>query len=335
MRGGRRGAALCALLLAGALLGGCQLELDGLYALRLDHEPAEVEWRAAVPLRLLASGGRTSRPGDGDVDGNMVHASTASCHHGTKVPPVQVDLRAFYTAERLYLRVTWVDPTEDLGPSWRWDEAGWTAGSSREDGLGLLWGTEGRGFSCFASCHLEDWRMADPRAFADYRMAAPKGEVQDFWIWKAGRGGNGGMVEDARLNPEGRAGDVPGELYVANSLRSRNEKPNPFGAGDVPWRAPDPDPTARAPAYLPRNPTPGWVEVDGSGGWVEGRWEVTLSRALVPLGMDDREFREGGEYLFGVAVLDGVEKDHLAVPAPVRLILVSRSTLAGDVGRLR
>jgi len=57
---------------------------------------------------------------------------------------------------------------------------------------------------------------------------------------------------------------------------------------------------------------------------------VTLGRDLVPVDAGDLVFREGGEYRFGLALLDGVEKDHLAVPVPVRLVLVKRSSLAGE-----
>ena len=309
---------------------GCRTDLDGVYALPLDHAPTEADWDLSVALRLEASGGRTSRPGEGDVDSDAVHASTASCHHGTEVPPVLIDVRAFYTPDRLYLRVEWVDPTEDLGPSWRWGERGWEAGAYREDGLGILWGQVGREFSCFASCHLEDWRMAGKRAFADYRMAAPDGTEMDFWVWRAGRGRPGGMAEDASLDSRGRSGDAPGELYVSNSLRSYLGQPDAFGAGDAPWKAVDPEPGARAPAFLPNEPTPGWIEVEAMGARGRGAWRVTLSRDLTPVDAGDLIFQEGGEYRFGLAVLDGVQRDHLAVPMPVRLVLVKRSSLAGE-----
>lgn len=324
-------AALCLLLAAAAAAGGggCRRGPEALYALPLEHPPTERDWEGAVAVRVEAEGGRTSRPGDRDVDSDAVHKATASCHHGSQAPPVGVEIRAFHTPERIFLRFDWVDPTDNRGPSWEWDGAQWVAGGAGEDGLGILWGSGGAAFSCVRTCHLVDWRVAGPRAFADYRMASPAGDGPlDFWIWRAGRGRPGGLADDGRLGPDGRQGDQPGELFEPNSVRARNGAADAFGPGDAPWEAPDPEPGAVAPAYRLVGPSGDRLEVEARGERLRGRWRLTVSRALRGSGPEDVALEEGREYAFGLALLDGVEKDHTAVPDPVRLVLVDRGAIA-------
>lgn len=316
-------------LVAAAAGGGCRRAGEVLYALPLSHEPTEADWAGAVPLRLEAAGGRTSRPGDRDVDSDAVHKATASCHHGSQAPAVGVEIRAFYTAERFFVRFEWVDPTEDLGPSWSWDGAQWVSGGLGEDGLGILWGTDAETFSCVRTCHLVDWRVAGPRAFADYRMASPEGaDPLDFWVWRAGRARPGGLAEDGRLGTEGRRGDLPGELFEPNSVRARSGATDVFGVGDRPWEAPAPEPGAFAAAYRVVAPAEDRLEVEARGERLRGRWRLTVSRSLRGSAADDVVLEAGRQYAFGLALLDGVEKDHTAVPEPIRLLLVAGETLA-------
>jgi hypothetical protein len=320
--------ALAVCLLLGAIYLGCQADLDRLYVLPLDDPPTEADWEASVGLELLARGGRTSQRSEADVDSDAVHASTASCHHGAEALPVRIKVRAFHTRDRLYLRFEWADPTADRGPSWAWDGTGWRAGDRREDGLGILWGRDAERFSCARACHLEDWRVAGPRAFADYAMASPAGATPlDFWVWRAGRGRIGGMADDGRLGPQGREGDGPGDLFIPNSVRARTGADGAFSPGDTPWEAPEPEPGAQAPAYLALPGPAGRIEVSGHGERGRGTWRVTISRALLGTDPEDVRFTPGREYVFGLATLDGVEIDHNAVAGPIRMVLVERSTL--------
>lgn len=324
------GALLLALLFLGGLGTGCSgHDVDALYALPLDKAPTEADWAAATPLSREALGGRTSRPGESDVDSDAVHTATASCHHGSGAPAVAVDLRAFYTAERLYLRVEWVDPTENVGPRWRWDRGAWRATSDGggQDGLGVLWSRGSADFSCARACHLRDWRMAEPRAFAEYAMAAPTGSLPlDLWVWRAGRGPRGGAAEDARLGPEGRDGDGPGDFDAPNSAEARAGG-QPFQAGDAPLETPPPGPGATAPGRVLLPSPPGRTEVSATLSRSEGRWAVVLSRRLRGLDADDVSFAPGHDQWLGISTLDGVAKDHNAVADPIRLVLVDRATL--------
>lgn len=338
-----------AILCLGLLAGGCGMELDKLYALPLDHEPTEADWARAVPIRFTAVGGATSLPGESDVDADSVHKATASCHHGGKTPPIKVEARAFYTPERLYLRFRWGDPTADLGPLWRWSGGRWRASSERQDGLGVLWGDGDPAFNCVRTCHLRDWRMAGKRAFADYAMETREGSSLDFWVWRAGRGTPAGAAEDAFLSPAGRIGDGqpavassgtlrsggPGSFDRPNSLLWREGREGMFGETDAPLEAPVPEPGAVAVGQVLADSSPGRNEVAGSGVHDSGGWTVTLSRAFTGSDAGDGTFRPGLDYVFGLAVRDGVALDHNAVAVPVRLRLVTLEEMrrnGGNVG---
>lgn len=323
----RNGSLLLTVLMVSALAlfsGGCGVEPDRLVAMPLETAPAEGEWASALALRLYASGGATSIAADTAVDKDSVHKATASCHHGTDAPKVKVEAKAFYTPERLYLRFSWLDPTPDTGPSWVREGEGWKARSVRRDGLGILWGEAGKPFSCTSTCHLRDWRQAGARAFADYGMGAPEGRAYDFWVWRAGRDRLSGTVEDAVLVADGRRGDADGPFETPNSRRygkGGDAEEGSFAEGDAPVNA-VPSPEGLIPGYFTTSRAPGSLEVEGQGVNAEGRWTLTLSRALKGSDPADAGFTKGGSYFFGLALLDGVVRDHNAVARPIRLELV-------------
>ncbi len=312
---------IVAFLLSLALLAaGCRPPADRVYALPLDRPPTETDWAGAAALRVQATGGRTTRADETAVDADTVHRATASCHHGTRAPPVDVEIRAFHTGERLYLRVTWTDPTLHTGPGWRWDGRAWVPGAPGQDGAAVLWGPGDPEFRCARACHLVDFRMAGPGTLADYRMAAPPSwGVLDLWVWKAGWGRVAGTADDMGLGPEGREPDRPGKRFVPNRVDD---------GGQAPLRAPDPEPGAEAPAFLDRGAEPGRTEVSGEGRWDRGRWVVTFSRALRGRDPGDVALEPGGLYRVGLAFLDGVSEDHNAVAAPVMLWLVPRERVS-------
>jgi len=325
---------IAALVILGLLLTvvhGCGVEPDRLYAMKLDAPPTEGDWEKALTLTLSATGGATSLAAEGEVDKDSVHKATASCHHGTGATPVKIRAKAYYTPERLFLRISWSDPTEDLGYAWTRSGGRWKAGSPRRDGLGILWGEPGRDFSCMRSCHLGDWRKAGGRTFADYTMAAPEGSVQDLWVWRAGRQAPGGSVEDANLTPAGRKGDGEGVFETPNSTIAAAEGQKSerlFGETDSPARTYGSPPGDWAPGFLVAATAPGRLEVEGAATRSDGLWTLTLSRRLMAFEQGDVPFRPGGEYHFGLAILDGVDRDHNAVGKAVGLKLIEPNKYA-------
>ena len=85
-------------------LGGCREAAadrfaDRLYAIKLDQPPGDVEWGKALPRIVTVRGGRPHKLASfAEIDEDTVHVTTASCHHGSRLPdPIRVDMRAFYT----------------------------------------------------------------------------------------------------------------------------------------------------------------------------------------------------------------------------------------------
>ena len=312
---------------AGALLlaaVACRYPLDRLYALPLAQAPSAADWAGAIPLELGAVGGSSSAPAEGDVDADAVHTTTASCHHGAEVPPVSVELRAFWTPSHLYLQLRWDDPTDSRGPLWNWDGRRWRADDPGADGAGVLWG-EGADWNCTRACHLRDWRMAGDRALADYAMSVGPGEPPlDFWVWRAGYGTLAGIAVDAALSDRGRSDDggEPVTSFRPNSVFATSGGAQSFGDGDGPLEAPRPSPGGQVAGYLTGVLPAGRSEVSAVAERTAAGWTLTLSRPLSGADPGDLEFVPGGEYVFGLSILDAVDRDHLVVPEPIRLRLV-------------
>lgn len=309
------------------MVAGCRYPLDRLYALPLDREPAAADWAGAVPLALGATGGSSTAPADRDVDADAVHVTTASCHHGAQVPPVPVELRAFWTPDRVYLQIRWDDPTPSRAALWRWDGRGWRASPPGADGVGVLWGGPAAAWNCTQVCHLRDWRMAGDRALADYTMSVgPEAEPLDFWIWRAGFGTVAGVAVDAVLSELGRLDDggEPTASFRPNSVRATSGVGPAFADGDRPVEAPRPVPGAQVAGYLAGALPAGRSEVTAEAEWNQAGWVVTLSRVLSGADPGDVAFVPGGDYVFGLSIMDAVDVDHLVVPEPIRLRLVRR-----------
>ena len=314
-------------------LQGCVEEQDRIYAMPLKSPPTEKDWAGALPIRLTATGGASSLPGQSDVDGDSVHKATASCHHGSGARPIKVTAKAFYTPFEIFIRFRWQDPGADLGPYWTREGAKWRAAGPRRDGLGIVWGPPGAKFACATVCHLKDWRNEGARAFGDFQMSAGEGRKLDFWIWKAGRGGPGGAVEVARLTAEGRKSMGPEDFETPNSVLAASKglsglADQAFGENDAPLKTPETGDERTAPGYLVTASEPSRTEVSANATHENGAWTLTVSRRLTGMDPDDVKFVAGGEYSFGLAVIDGVARDHNAVSAPVVIRLVS----PGDIG---
>jgi len=314
---------------------------DKLYALHLAQAPTAVDWERALPRFVTVRGGQPHKADRlGDIDGDTVHTSTASCHHGSSLPdPLDVDLRAFYTDDALYLRVAWDDPTrDDTFHEWRYDGATWSNGQEYEDGLGLMFDATGSfpRFTCSYACHMDDFGVTASNFHAKNRMKLARDDTWlDLWHWKSQRTGRFGFADDRVVTQEGMAGDVPGELFRDNSLSavSGREEPPPFGDGDVPLVDYEGEPVAdrflppgtRAPGSLTDSPNGSRSDVVSLSRWEGGRWIVVLRRALSTSDRRDTVFVPGDErgVNFGVAIMDFTLREHYASNTDERLVLLA------------
>lgn len=337
-------AVLFCLLLSGCRLPGSAPEFaDRSYALWLPRAPQEGDWERALPRVVSVRGGRVHKLNPlPDIDEDTVHVTTASCHHGSTPPaPLNVDLRAFYTDKELYLRLSWSDPTRDEAiRQWRFDGKEWLASSALEDGLGILWDTEGRfrSFTCSYACHIDGFGVAGSNFHATNKMRLPRDEgvELDLWNWKAGRTARFGFADDRTLAFKGMEGDVPGEIFLENSrVRSDGEGSLAiFAPGDAPLYDELGESVGKefrpagsvAPGYIRARPVGSRADVGAVTEYRDGRWIVILHRALRT--GDDRDVvftpERANGIAFGLSIMDDTIKEHYASISSEYLVLLPK-----------
>ncbi len=330
---------LCAVMLL-CLYGCSDIPADRTYALWLDSSPTVEDWERALPRAVNVRGGRPHKLRTfTDIDEDTVHTSTASCHHGSRIPePVPVDIRAFYTDQELFLRLSWEDATRDQAMfDWLFDGKSWQNTGNLEDGFGLLWDVKGafNNFSCSYACHISDFGVSQANFHASNKMRmAKEGAWLDLWNWKAARTALLGFADDRYLDFEGMHGDTPGELYTENSKAHVDANPDvkPFDEGDAPVydaeRLPASEgfrpPGTLAPGYLVKRPVGGRADVSAVTHYESGRWIVILRRALKTGDPRDVVFVPGDEVgvAFGLALMDHSLYEHYASNTVERLVLL-------------
>jgi len=337
---------LCAvpLVLLAGWLGGCrEVTVDRLYALKLDRPPTDAEWGRALPRIVTVRGGRPHKlPSFTEIDEDTVHTTTASCHHGSRLPdPVLVDMRAFYTDRELFVRLTWKDATPDRSlQEWERTEQGWQNRGGQEDGFGLMWDAAGQfpRFTCSYACHIKDFGVSKSSFHASNKMKlAEDGAWLDLWNWKADRTARLALADDRFLDGDGMHGDTPGEIFHPNSHLAQApaaalNAPQPFGDTDEPLYAADATPLAgkhlpagsKLPGYLVDRPQGGRADVAATAGHLGGAWQVTLRRALDTGDPRDVVFVPGAAdgVAFGLAVMDHTLFEHYASTVTEHLVLL-------------
>ncbi|MBW2520317.1 MAG: hypothetical protein JRD88_08205 [Deltaproteobacteria bacterium] len=285
-----------------------------------------------------------------DIDDDSVHTTTASCHHGARLPePVMVELRAFYTDQFLFLRMTWEDATrDDRMLDWVYSGGRWQNTGQFEDGFGLLWDAQGafERFSCSYACHINDFGVNQSSFHATNKMRLAKEETWlDLWNWKASRTARYNFADDRYLDHNGMHGDTPDEIFVANSKASQDpgSRLTPFGEVDQPLydaeRQPvselNPTPGTRLPGYLVEPPLAGRNDVNAVALHLGGRWQVTLRRALNTNDPRDVVFIPGDMQgvAFGLAMMDHTLYEHYASKTEERLLLLPPQLTDEEVGK--
>jgi len=315
------------------------LPSDRLYALKLQNPPSVDDWKEALPRIVTVRGGRKHEPDVAvDIDQDTVHTTTASCHHGASLPdPVPVDMRAFYTDSDLFVRLSWPDASrDDSMRQWEFDGAVWSNTGEMEDGFGIAWyPVQGDSdFTCSRACHIDDFGVRGSNFHATNKMKlAADGDWLDLWNWKAGRTGKSGFADDRYIDLQGMHGDVAGEIFNENSvlMSQKREQGKPFSVNDTPvcdgegipisekYR----EPGETAPGYLTERPVAGRADVIASALYEDGRWTVTLRRALNTNDSKDVRFSPGGSGIsFGLSLMDNTLFEHYASTTRERLVLL-------------
>jgi hypothetical protein len=297
-----------------AVRGGTEPILDGL--------PGDPAWSAAPETLITTAGG--------------ANASAAT-----------ISLRAVYDSQRIYMLLSWTDPTVSwLRSPWEKQADGtWkrlvspvNAGSDEsvydEDKIGLLWPIANSlpGFNtlgCGSACHEGDAPSEKPYGSM---YTAAQGQIADLWNWKAAR--NVSQVDDLYLDSTRYSKEAywagfktdPGDGgYSPNQTadRSRPEfMPVEPGKKDA-WPGYISD-SAKLPLddglFQPGDRVAGAIAApftgdrgDISAAWqhVDGHWVLELSRKLVTGSPYDVQFADLSQaYLFSLATFDNTQIRH-------------------------
>ncbi|MDX1607452.1 MAG: ethylbenzene dehydrogenase-related protein, partial [Candidatus Competibacterales bacterium] len=308
------------------------------------------DWQRALPRVISVRGGRPHELRSFTaIDEDTVHASTASCHHGARLPePLPVDLRASYTDEHVYLRLSWADATPDRTmQQWVHDGERWQNTAALEDGFGLLWDARGSfsQFTCAYACHINDFGVSRANFHATNRMRLNDEQTWlDLWNWKAARTAPLGFADDRYLDHTGMHGDLPGDLFRANSRADRNPDAGiePFTEQDQPIYDADRQPAGHgfrspgttAPGFLVDRPQGHRADVLAITSYRDGRWTVVLRRALQTGDPRDVVFVPGDRVgvAFGLALMDHTRYEHYASRTMERLVLLAPEAGRGGPG---
>lgn len=323
---------------------------DKLYALNLDRPPNEDDWWNAVPLIALAENGnyhkldRTktvnlSSSENKDIDDDTVHTTTKSCHHGSPaVPPIKITLKAYYTDDELFMRVSWEDTTMDARMfEYSYDKK-WIPSNMLEDALGIMWDVSDgkKAFNCTLACHATKWQLKEYNLVSQFRMQTINDDTVDLWNWKAFRTNSLNFADDKFIDKSGIIPDTPSNIYFYNStLKNRAPLDNyaynviPVENDDTPiydgngllikqnyWML-----TGKAPGVIVSMPTGKRGDVKAHGEYKDGKWIVTMRRKLITNDSRDVTFnvKRNNTYKFGVAVMDETLTNHYAVEEPLTL----------------
>ncbi len=244
-----------------------------------------------------------------------------------------IRIQAAFDGTHLVLRTEWADASASLlKNAWSWDGNTFTK-SGDEDRLMIHFpvnnDAEFASKGCASACHND---AADPD---EWHMAtASDSSPLDQWHWKSVRTNATGQSDDKWLGlykdptdvESGHNGDKKeggGEAANVNeagdgpAFMSGSDLTQPFifSGDEVPVDTSMLTAGMVIPGYILSPMTGSRGDVSASGIWADGKWVVTIMRALDTGNSDDVTFIPPKSMPFGLAVVDnGGGYDHVVVP---------------------
>ena len=290
----------------------------------------DAAWSGAAPLTVKAVGGKNLPGGSSEVT-----------------------LRAVYTADTVYLRLQYTDPTLSArrGPwvkqpdgSWKLlkdpDDKGGDNNLYYEDKMAMIWNISSPAFEqrgCMSACHA-----GEGKPFGN-KYTPSAGELLDLWHWKSVRTGSVGQFDNQYVDstrydkdkaPEaGRKSDPKtGGGYVDN-LSDDKKGPKWALPGNKPappyWIVDGEKEAFDASKYKPGDEVPGIIvspftgergNISSRSAWKDGTWTLVFWRKLTTGSEFDVQFKDvAKEYAFGVAVFDNAQVRHAYTPGVLKL----------------
>jgi hypothetical protein len=266
---------------------------------------------------------------------------------GANASATRVSVRSVYDGQRVYFLLTWADPSLSfLTRAWeKQPDGSWKRLASpdhrgdenayHEDKISLLWPVNRSipGFAeqgCGTACHAGE--NADAKPYGNM-YTAENGQLADLWVWKPAR--NVAQVDDLYLDHEryskdnteaGRSTDPSdGGGYYSNQTEDKKAPA---------FMPPDGGQKNGAPGFILESQkvelnsdlfesgqrVPGWViapfkgdrgQISAAWQYVDGRWTLEFSRALVTGSKYDVQFDDLSRlYFFGLATFDNAQIRH-------------------------
>ncbi len=228
-----------------------------------------------------------------------------------------VELRALYDEQYLYMQVRWNDPTKSLRrfpwekqPDGSWKQLKKLDNTGHdntyyEDKFAFLWNISEKGFAkkgCDRSCHLaEDGMVADIKdTSAGRHFTRTEGETIDIWHWKSARSNPVYQIDDQYINHTrneskgwGRHSDEKTGGGYKNNQNNDKTAPKWMPIHPTPeatyWVMPD-NKTLFKDTFKPGDVVGGIAakaatgsrgDIHARGEWKEGVWTLELKRKLV------------------------------------------------------
>lgn len=249
-----------------------------------------------------------------------------------------VRLQAVYDGSHLVLRAEWADATASvLKNAWTWDGATFTK-SGDEDRLMMHFpinnDPEFASKGCASGCH-NDAASDDEWYMATKSDSSPL----DQWHWKSARTNPTGQSDDKWLGEQKDPADVESAHHGdAKDGGGETANSNEAGAGPAFMNASDlanvfifsgqeaPVDTSLLaagsviPGYILAPMTGSRGDLSANGVWANGKWVVTIMRALNTGHSDDVTFIPPKAVPFGMAVVDNGGAYHHTVAEEVLTI---------------
>ena len=305
---------------------------------KLDGVADDAVWKDAPVVNLKALKGVNFKDNKGETQGT---------------------LQVAYTADTLYMLVTYDDPTLSVQRSpfvkkadGTWEkmkdpeDKGGDNNKVYEDKMAVIWNIDGKifgfneRFSCQAACHA-----GEPGKPYGNKYTGDDEEIGDIWHLKYVRGGVIGQIDDQWLDntpfdpaksPEaGRKSDPKtGGGYVDVKLVNgkpefMNKDGKPANKGGTYWLK-DEDKVAFDDSKFKAGDEVSSIliapfagdrgDIATSTKWANGKWTIEIARKLVTGSKVDVNFSDLGKtYGFGIAFFDNAQVRHAFVQEPLIL----------------
>ncbi len=265
---------------------------------------------------------------------------------------VEVELKALYDDEHIYLQARWQDPSKSLVrfPWVKQEDGSWKQLMNKdstqhentyyEDKFSIFWDINNKGFAkkgCDRSCHMveEGTIKGIPDTSAGRHYTARDGETIDMWHWKSARTNPVGQVDDQYVNHNrneakewGRHSDDKTAGAYVNNINAEGTAPawmNKTASEENTYWVLDSDKVPFEDHFKPGDVIGGIVAKPAEGNrgdlpakavWHDGVWTLEIKRTLTTQhensASQDVQFDDLSKtYLFGVAVFDNTQINHL------------------------